>query len=147
MHPNPTFRTQERDRILSFAHDRGFGILAVAGEGAPLLAHVPFVAGVGPEPCLDLHLVRSNPLLRLLDVSRPARLAVSGPDSYVSPDWYGMEDQVPTWNYVAVHLIGRLERLPQEALRDVIDRQSAAFEGRLHPKKPWTTAKMDEEAL
>ncbi len=147
MHPNPTFRTQERDRILPFVRDRGFGVLAVASSEVPLMSHVPFVIGDSSEPCVDLHLVRSNPILRLLDTARPARLAVSGPDSYVSPDWYGMEDQVPTWNYVAVHLVGLLERLPQEALRDVLDRQSAAFEERLRPKPPWTTAKMGGEAL
>jgi transcriptional regulator len=33
-------------------------------------------------------------------------IIVSGPDGYVSPDWYEMKDQVPTWNYVTVHLKG-----------------------------------------
>ncbi len=59
----------------------------------------------------------------------------------------GSPDQVPTWNYVAVHLTGRLERLPDAALLDLLDRQSAQFEARLTPKAPWTTDKMDAEAL
>jgi len=54
------------------------------------------------------HLVRSNPIAQCLRAGeRKAVLAVSGPDAYVSPDWYArMPDQVPTWNYVAVHLRG-----------------------------------------
>ena len=147
MHPNPAFRDTVQAESLRFVRERAFGMLAVSGEGAPLLSHVPFLlSGDGAQ--VDLHLVRSNPIARTLTRGPlPARIAVSGADSYVSPDWYGIEDQVPTWNYVAVHLTGMLELRPQEELRGLIDRQSAFFEGRLAPKPAWTTAKMDPEAL
>ena len=59
---------------------------------------------------------------------------MSGPDSYISPDWYEVPDQVPTWNYVAVHLTGTLELRPQEELLDLLDRQSALFEARVRPE-------------
>lgn len=112
-----------------------------------MLAHVPFL--LSPEgKVAELHLVRSNPIVRaLLDTPLAARIAVSGPDSYISPDWYGVADQVPTWNYVAVHLTGTLELRPQEELRALLDRQSAGYEDRLLPKTPWTTAKMTPEVL
>lgn len=143
MHPNPAFRTEPLSRNLAFARDRGFGTLAVSGDGAPLLSHVPFLLaedGTGA----DLHLVRSNPIVRLDDP--PAVLAVAGPDGYISPDWYGVNDQVPTWNYIAVHLRGRLTRLPDDALRDLLERQAAAYEARLAPKPPWTMDKMTPKA-
>ena len=73
---------------------------------------------------------------------KPAILAVSGADSYVSPDWYEIPDQVPTWNYVAVHLRGILEQRPQEEMREVLDHLTEFFEARLAPKKPWRTEKM-----
>ena len=72
---------------------------------------------------------------------------MQGAHSYVSPDWYDVDDQVPTWNYVAVHLTGEVERRPSEEMRDLLDRQSAAYEKRLKPKEPWTTAKMTPEVL
>jgi transcriptional regulator len=53
-------------------------------------------------------------------------------------------DQVPTWNYVAVHLRGRLRALPQEDLHGVLERLSAGMEARLLPKKPWTMEKMSD---
>ncbi|GAB5439293.1 FMN-binding negative transcriptional regulator [Falsiruegeria mediterranea] len=146
MHPNPVFRTAEHETNLQFARERGFGVLAVSVDGAPLLSHVPFVLS-DDGAWADLHLVRSNPIVRALKQPLRTRLAVSGPDAYVSPDWYGIPDQVPTWNYVAVHLIGRLELRPQEELRSLLDRQSAVFEARLAPKPAWTADKMDSEAL
>jgi len=146
MHPNPVYHTADETQNLAYARERGFGVLAVAANGAPLLSHVPFVLS-GDGRTLDLHLVRSNPIARALKASMQARIAVSGPDSYISPDWYGIPDQVPTWNYVAVHLTGTIEQRPQGELRDLLDRQSALFEARLEPKAPWVTTKMDKDAL
>ncbi|MCV6584463.1 MAG: FMN-binding negative transcriptional regulator [Marinibacterium sp.] len=146
MHPNPAFRTAPAQQSLAFARQRGFGVLALNGPDLPLMSHVPFALDADGGMA-RLHLVRSNPIARVVTGVQAARIAVSGPDSYISPDWYGVADQVPTWNYVAVHLSGRLERLPDTALRDLIDCQSAAFEARLAPKPPWTSAKMDPDAL
>jgi len=144
MHPNPAFRAAPEARALGFARARGFGTLAVNGEQGPLMAHVPFLLA-DDGASADLHLVRSNPIARLGAVQ--AAIAVMGPDAYVSPDWYGVDDQVPTWNYVAVHLRGTLDPLPHEAMRDMLDRQSAAYERRLAPKPPWNAAKMTPDVL
>ncbi|MDE4132284.1 FMN-binding negative transcriptional regulator [Phaeobacter sp. QD34_3] len=146
MHPNPIFHDADTAQNLQFARMRAFGVLAISADEAPLLSHVPFLLS-DDGTYADLHLVRSNPIARALATPQPARLAVSGPDGYISPDWYGLENQVPTWNYIAVHLTGRLERRPDDELRDLLDRQSAFYEARLLPKPPWTSAKMDASAL
>lgn len=149
MHPNKIYRGATPAENISFARERGFGVLSVSplnADAPPLLSHVPFLLSEDGSHA-ELHLVRSNPIMRELDEGRPARLAVSGPDGYVSPDWYGIEEQVPTWNYVAVHLTGTLERLPETELRGVLDRLSALFEARLAPKPIWTADKMDTENL
>lgn len=146
MHPNPAFRGEARTRNLAFARERGFGVLAVGSEGPPLMSHIPFVLNENGTEA-KLHLVRSNPISRACTGALPARIAVNGPDGYISPDWYGVEDQVPTWNYVAVHLTGVLEPLPQDTLRDVIDRETDFFEERLAPKLPWRSAKMTKDVL
>jgi transcriptional regulator len=144
MHPNPAFRKVADEVTLVFLRARAFGVLAVNADAGPLLSHVPFLLSEDGAAA-DLHLVRSNPIARLDGVA--GVIAVSGPDGYVSPDWYGVEDQVPTWNYVAVHIRGRLERLGEGLMRDMLDRQSAAYESRLLPKRPWTADKMSEGAL
>ena len=146
MHPNQIYRQATREANLAFARERGFGTLSVNGDNGPLAAHVPFVLSPGGD-ALDIHLVRSNPVVRALSGSAPALLSVTGADGYVSPDWYGIEDQVPTWNYIAVHLRGRLELLPQKTLLSQIDRLSELFEARLAPKRPWRSSKMTDEVL
>jgi transcriptional regulator len=149
MHPNPAFRQTPVDRNIAFARARGFGILTVNGPDGPLAAHVPFLLN-DDASFAELHLARSNAIARA-GLPAPALFAISGPDAYVSPDWYGpheeVPDQVPTWNYVAVHLRGVLEPLPDEALRPHADALSAEHEGRIAGKRPWTSAKMSEGAM
>lgn len=143
MHPNPIFRQGSTEEALEIARARGFGQLSVNGDAGPMAAHIPFELGEGE---VILHLARSNPIARAA-LPMPALLSVLGPDAYVSPDWYGAADQVPTWNYIAVHLRGTLEPLPAEALRPHLDRVSAHFEAMLAPKPAWTMGKMSDEAM
>ena len=144
MHPNPIFQKTDAEHSLAFARARSFGTLAMNADPVPLFAHIPFLISDDARHA-DLHLVRSNPIARALKNGlMPVKLAVTAPDSYISPDWYGVADQVPTWNYIAVHFVGRLELQPQKHLHDLLTRQSAHFEGQLLPKTPWTSEKMSE---
>lgn len=145
MHPNPSFRKPNDAQNIAFARTRGFGTLALNAADGPLISHIPFALAENGSSA-DLHLVRSNPILRLLDEPQKAVIAVTGPDGYVSPDWYDVPDQVPTWNYIAVHLRGTLTRLPQDDMHAMLDLQSAHFEDMLD-KPPWTTSKMTPEVL
>lgn len=147
MHPNPVFRKSERDQKIAFAQERSFGALSINADNGPLIAHIPFQLSEDGK-YLEAHLVRSNPIARALK-ENPSRavVAVSGGDGYISPDWYGVEDQVPTWNYVAVHLRGSLRLLPDVDLRGVLERLSGVMETRLAPKPIWTIDKVSENSL
>ena len=145
MHPNPIYRRTTDARAFDLVRDRAFGQITLTGPDGLLASHIPVLLAPD-ETTLDMHLVRSNPILRLLDTPQDALLAVMGPDGYVSPDWYGADDQVPTWNYAAVQIRGTLEALDHATMHDMLDRQSAHFEDQL-PKPPWTTAKMTPDVL
>lgn len=145
MHPNPAFRKTEAPSNLAFAQARGFGTLSINGSNGPLCAHIPFLLSQDGS-FADMHLARSN-LIARADLPVPAVLAVVGPEGYISPDWYGTPDQVPTWNYVAVHLRGVLEPRPTESLREHVDALSARFEADLGPKAPWISTKMSDGVI
>lgn len=144
MHPNRTFRKPGTARNIAFVRERAFGVLAVNADDGPLMSHIPLVLSEDGSQA-ELHLVRSNPIVRALETPLPAVVAVSGGDAYVSPDWYAVDDQVPTWNYVAVHVRGTLRRLPQEDLHGVLTRLSAHQETKLLSKTPWTSDKMNQD--
>ena len=147
MHPNPAFRGVEATRSLAFAREEAFGVLTMAGEDGPLVSHLPFVLNEAGDS-FGAHIVKSNPIWKALrDGPLAAVMVVSGPHGYISPDWYGAPDQVPTWNYVAVHLRGEVRLLPDEDMRAHADALSGQFEARLAPKPVWLTEKVDPDAL
>lgn len=144
MHPNPAFRQVDDLTNLAFARQRGFGTLGVNGSVGPVMIHLPFLVSENGR-FAEFHLVRSNEIARLLTQPIPATLSVNGPDGYISPDWYGEAEQVPTLNYVAVHLRGHVQMLPDDALEDLIDRQVADYEERIDGKAPWRMEKLNPE--
>ena len=112
----------------------------------PAAVHVPSLAEQTVEGGVrvELHVARAS---RLHDMvapgGQPALLTCQGADAYISPDWYSVPNQVPTWTYSAVHLNGTLHVLPEATGLTHVDRLSAAFEHQLLPKTPWTSDKMD----
>ena len=145
MHPNPSFRNTSDGHSWELVSKTSFGTLAQSTSGLPVISHVPFLLSAC-RSYIELHLVRSNPMARVeVGQAVPTTLIVNGPDGYISPDWYGIDAQVPTWNYVAVHVTGQLVRLDDDALEPLLARLSDQFERQLHPKPIWTMEKMTDD--
>jgi len=140
MHPNAAFRWEDREAMRALVTELGFGALFCGTPDGPRVAHVPVVWL--DETTIGLHLARGNGIVRHLD-GATALFVAQGPDGYISPDWYGLDDdQVPTWNYVAVELEGTMRRMEHDALVAQVDQLVAEQEGRLD-KTPWSRGKMD----
>ena len=139
MHPDSRFAWADRDELLGFIADVSFAHIFVQSPDGPVVAHAPVV--VTADGNLQFHLARRNRAVSLLD-GLTALVSVTGPDAYISPVWYGTDDQVPTWNYVAVEATGSVRRLTDDELVAQVGALSAVHEARLLPKQPWTAAKM-----
>jgi transcriptional regulator len=139
VHANRKFWWDDKSEILEFIQHTAFAHLFVQGPDGPLVAHVPVV--VTREGNLRFHLAKSNPVTRAIE-GAVALASFGGEDAYISPDWYGSDDQVPTWNYVTAEVRGPVTRLSDTELAAQLDDLSAEHEARLLPKRPWTRAKM-----
>lgn len=139
MHPNAAFRSDDRDAMRAFAAEIGFGMLFLTTPDGPRVAHVPFV--FLDENRIAFHLARGNAITKYLDGAE-GLFVINGPDGYISPDWYGIDDQVPTWNYVALELQGMARKMDEAALTAQADALSETNEKRLTPKPVWTRDKM-----
>ena len=141
MHPNPQFRWEDRDAMRAFAAEIGFGMLFAATPDGPRVAHVPLV--FLDDDRIGFHVARGNGIARGL-AGTEALFVVNGPDAYISPDWYEIDDQVPTWNYLTVEMQGKVGCMDRETLIGQADALSALHEARLAPKPPWTRSKMKD---
>ncbi len=139
MHPNAAFRWEDEAAMRAFVAARGFATLCVAGPEGLMVAHAPLI--VTAEGRLRFHLARGNRLTRHLD-GATVLASVTDADFYVSPDWYASEDQVPTWNYLAVEVEGPVTALDEAGLAAQVEALSDRFERTLAPKPVWTRDKM-----
>ena len=57
-----------------------------------------------------------NPQWRTFETAEDVLVIFQGPHSYVSSSWYEHEN-VPTWNYQAVHVYGKARILSEEELK------------------------------
>ncbi|HEX8263502.1 MAG TPA: FMN-binding negative transcriptional regulator [Allosphingosinicella sp.] len=139
MHPNRKFHIADREAMAGLVRSLGFGVLfVVTGEG-PRAVHVPVLLD-GER--LRFHVSRGNLVHSALAAGGTALFVATGPHAYISPEWYGLDDRVPTWNYVAVELEGPVRTLTPDELVSLVDDLSAEQEARLAPKPAWTRAKM-----
>jgi transcriptional regulator len=126
-----------------------FATLVATAEGRFEAAHIPFMLDreAGPHGTLRAHVARANPIWRALDGAGEVLVIFQGPAAYISPDWYVTRGQVPTWNYSAVHAYGPARLMEAGELESLLTDLSAAEEGKLLPKQPWTIAKLAPPAF
>lgn len=140
MHPSPAFRYGDRELFEQLIREIGFGMVFATTPDGPRVAHVPLVST--GDGAVQFHLARGNALARHLD-GMTALAVVNGPDAYISPRWYGDDpNQVPTWNYVALELEGRIRQMDRDGLYAQLEAISAQGEAQL-PPPAWTMGKAD----
>jgi transcriptional regulator len=141
MHPNRKFHIQDREAMATLVRQLGFGVLFVPTADGLRAVHVPVLLD-GER--LRFHVSRGNAVHGTLESGAHALFVANGPHAYISPEDYGLEDRVPTWNYVAVEIEGPVRMLNADALIGLVDDLSADREARLAPKPAWTRARMSE---
>lgn len=139
MHPNAAFAWDDTEALRAFAQDIGFGTLFMATPQGPRVAHLPFVFLA--ESRIGFHIARNNAMTPHLDGAE-ALFVVNGPAGYISPDWYAMDNQVPTWNYCAIEMQGNMRQMTQDELIAQSDALSLFQESKLAPKPLWDRSKM-----
>jgi transcriptional regulator len=139
MHPNRKFHIGSREEMAALVREIGFGALVVQTDEGLRAVHVPVLLD---GETLRFHVSKGNAVHAALRGGCEALFVATGAHAYISPEWYGLDDRVPTWSYVAVELNGPVRALGEEELVRLLDDLSAENEARLTPKAPWTRDKM-----
>ena len=73
----------------------------------PLITHLPLIY---EDEKLIGHIDIYNPQAQLLKDNNEVAVIFSGPECYISPSIYATT-QLPTWNYIKVHLKGKVKAI------------------------------------
>jgi transcriptional regulator len=124
------FRVRDHADAIAFMQSNPFVILVSAAEDGPFASHVPVVIReAGEQLILRGHVSKANAHWRYLEQQPQCLTIFHGPHAFVSTRNYTARENVPTWNYGAVHLYGtaRVFSSP-EALQGMLHELIATFE-------------------
>lgn len=101
------FRLDDRQETVAFMQRYSFATLVTAQNNYPEATNLPFlIEQRGDELILSSHFAKANP--QAADIEKETALVIfSEPHAYISPANYEKEQNVPTWNYIAVHAYGK----------------------------------------
>jgi len=116
------YREEDREKILEFLKQNNFPAL-VTHDGEKLIAtHLPVEIVEGDDGTLTIlgHMSRANPQWRSFG-EQEVLLIFQGAHTYISPRWYDHVN-VPTWNYMMVHVYGKIRLVEGEELYSLLGR-------------------------
>lgn len=147
MYRPPAYRIDDAAAAFRLIADFAFATLATVHDGVVRLSQLPMIADPARR-VLRGHLARANPHGGRIDGAMATAL-FTGPQGYVSPNWYEDATRVPTWNYLAVEVAGavRVITAPDAVDAMLID-LSHHFESRRHDLDrdgEWTIDKLPEK--
>ena len=135
MYIPPYFEQNDTEKTIAFMQKHAFATLISTQNDVPLVSHVPVLVDAGQPLKILGHLAYANPQCSHIQVNSRVMLIFQGPHAYVSPSWY-KNPGVPTWNYTAVHVVGKARIFNSAAeTGNVVDRLT-----RLHEQNsdsPW----------
>jgi len=139
------YKNENLDEVKDFLTQNSFGILINTVDGKPWGTHIPLELDTDQtgKDVLVGHISKANPQWKNFISPTEVLCIFNGPHTYVSSSWY-KEEEVPTWNYIAVHIYGKVTILDEEqtmaSLHKLVDKyeQNSKNPISLHQMSPKT---------
>lgn len=110
------YKVSDLEEIKEFIQHNSFATIVSIRKGKPFAAHIPvLLKKIEDDYYLTGHLAYGNPLWKTFEEVQDILLIFNGPHAYISSSWYEHEN-VPTWNYQAVHVYGKASLIEGIAL-------------------------------
>lgn len=126
------YKNENQTEIEKLIHENGFAILVNQTNGKLWATHIPLLLeNKNEKQFLVGHVSKLNPQAESFKTNDDVLAIFSGSHSYISSSWYDHEN-VPTWNYLAVHVYGKLRLHSHEesieALKRLVNKYEAKSE-------------------
>lgn len=161
MHINPAFKQENMEQLEALIRAYPFATLitggGIAANDLMLDAnHIPFILSQSQlleskgSAVLQGHIAKANPLWQNVKDGSDVLVVFSGPNHYISPNHYPTKKAtgkaVPTWNYVVVHVRGRITYIHDKAWNlDMINRLTEQHES--GEAAPWSVNDAPDEYI
>lgn len=133
MHIPNYYKNESLAEVKNFLIENSFGILINQTNGKLTGTHIPMELDTDEHGADVLvgHIAKANPQWKNFNKGEEILAIFNGPHAYVSSSWYEKEN-VPTWNYIAVHVYGTIKIIEGAellaSLKKLVDKYEANSE-------------------
>jgi len=139
------FKVTNFEEIREFIQMNSFGTLITTKKGKPIATHLPLQLNKkGDDYYITGHMAYGNPQWRTFETCEDVLITFQGPHAYISSSWYEQEN-VPTWNYQAVHVYGAAVIMDVEELKEDLTMLLQKYEK--HRESPVLWEKLSPQLL
>ena len=116
------FNSTDFDHALRLIAEHPLALLVGPNAGGESFgSHLPLIVASRDDGLvLEGHMARANPHWGWLSQQKRLLAIFSGPSAYVSPSHYDSLQNVPTWNYAALHAYGDIELIDGQTDKDAL---------------------------
>lgn len=139
------FQITDRELMIELIRQYSFGTLVTSFQNKLEINQAPFLVDQEGKN-IFCHLAKANMHWDLITDAEDLKVCFSGPDSYISPNWYlNPVNNVPTWNFIHLQVSGRASLLNEGELLVLLEQLTQKHEAEF--EQPWTIDKMSEKKL
>ena len=140
------FQNNNLDEVRDFIRKNSFGIMVNQTDKKLRATHIPLEleTNIDGNEVLFGHISIANPQWKNFTHDADVLCIFSGANSYISSSWYDHEN-VPTWNYLAVHVYGTVKIIEGNALLYSLKKLVDKYE--VNSKNPVKVENMSEPFL
>jgi len=126
------FTETHQDAVIAFMKENSFAIITAVGEAYPVATQVPLFIDINEEGKIFLtgHIMRKTDHHRAFEKNDHVLVLFTGPHTYVSASWYTTPQTASTWNYMTVHVKGKISLLDEAATYKAIKNITEKYEGK-----------------
>ncbi|SES31165.1 FMN-binding negative transcriptional regulator [Psychrobacillus sp. OK032] len=122
------YKVTDFDEIKEFVQKNSFGTIVTTKKSKPIATHLPLgLSEKDGDLYITGHMAYGNPQWRTFETSEDVLVMFQGPHAYISSSWYEHEN-VPTWNYQAVHVYGTASIMNEEELKQELSSMLLKYE-------------------
>ncbi len=130
-----SYQEQDEHKLIEFMQVHNFATLISSANNIAIATHLPFVIEKrNGKLILVSHMAKANPQCQSF-LENELLTIFHGPHAFISPKHYEKQQNVPTWNYIAVHAYGKATVIDkQEDVINLMERTIHFFEKEFYPQ-------------
>ena len=131
MYKFPYYTEEDQAKVTAFMKNNSFAMLTGFGEQYPVTTHIPLEVEVQEDGKIFLsgHMMKKTDHHLAFEKNNNVLVIFNGPHAHISASWYMNPLMGSTWNYMVVHVKGKIKFKDEQGTYNAVKDITNKYEG------------------